>query len=73
MNTDYQELKRKILFEHLEKYKDTSHREIARILCRDYHEFFPEYEEARTHIRIYRGKCGSEMRESIKMRKYYKA
>ena len=67
----YRSIKRKILFEHLEKYRDTPSRTIAKILYKDYPEFFESIEGARSVVRRYRGKHGKTNRNDIKYRKYY--
>lgn len=67
----YHQLKRKILFEHLEKYPDAGSNTIARILNRDYPEIYHTIEYARTIIRTYRGKNGDLSRSTIKNKKYY--
>lgn len=71
-NTPYYELRRKIIFDHLEKFKDTSSRTIAKILVRDYPEYFEDIEMARGLIRVYRGSHGKDNREKIKSNQYYK-
>jgi len=72
-STPYYQIRKKIIFDLLEKYPDTSTRGLSRIVARDFPEFFKDAEEARTHIRVYTGKSGGAMRERIKMRKYYKS
>jgi len=72
-NHTYRLIKRKILFAALEKYgKDTPSNAIAKILYRDYPEFFTSKEMARGHIRLYRGKSGKDHRNTIVTTKYYK-
>ncbi len=70
--TPYNQLKRKILFEHLEKYKDTPSRTIAKILARDYPDFFKDVEEARGHVRTFRGSHGVYLREVVKTNQFFK-
>lgn len=67
----YFELRRKILFDHLEKFKDIPSRTIAKILARDYPEYFEDIEMARRIIRLYRGKLGKQHREATKKNQYY--
>ena len=71
-NQAYQLIKRKILFAALEKYKDTPSNTIAKILYRDYPEFFTNKEMARGHVRLYRGKSGKHSRNVMTTTKYYK-
>lgn len=71
-NTPYYELRRKIIFDHLEKFKDTSTHSLANILVRDYPEYFKDKEQARGLLRIYRGASGKYHREKIKSNQYYK-
>lgn len=68
----YFQLRRKILFEHLDKYKDASSHSIARILVRDYPEYFKDREMARGLVRIYRGVSGKYHRERVKSNQYFK-
>ena len=72
MGSEYHALKRKVILDLLEKYPDTSTRALARIVIRDHSVFFKDYEEARVHLRIYKGQSGEKLRKAVKMRKYYK-
>lgn len=70
-HSPYNQLKRKILFDHLDKYPDAGSHTIARILNRDYPEIYHTREYARTMIRTYRGKRGDLLRGNVKNKKYY--
>jgi hypothetical protein len=67
----YYQVKQKITFEYLEKYRDTPSNTVAKIIFQDHPEFFIDKESARSYIRMYRGKMGSHHREWIKNTKYY--
>jgi hypothetical protein len=67
----YLEEKRKILFAHLEKFPESGSHTVAKILYRDFPEFFTSREEARLCVRRYRGKAGNQHREVIRITKYY--
>ena len=69
--TPYLELKRNIVFKHLDKYEGIPSNTIAKILRRDYPEYFTTSEDARSIIRRYRGTNGEKTRNDIKFRKYY--
>jgi len=68
----YAEIRRKVLFEYLEKYKDISTRSISRMLFRDHPSVFNSEDHARSLIRIYRGVYGNYARSVIKETKFYK-
>lgn len=70
--TEYQKLKRKVVLEYLEKYKDLPSRTIARLLKRDHSELFSDLENARFMVRQYRGQSGDNHRKKVKFTKYYK-
>lgn len=70
-NKEYKELKRKVLFDALEKYKGLPNRMVARILKRDNPELFVDVENARAYIRMYKGTSGEKRRNEVKNRKYY--
>jgi hypothetical protein len=67
----YWDIKRNILFDHLERYKDFPSRAIGRILHRDYPDFFAGDEPARSLVRKYRGKHGKQNKDNCKVTKYY--
>ena len=69
--SEYLNLKRKILLDHLEKYQGTPSLTLARILVRDYPEFFVTLDNARTAIRLYRGQKGDDCRNKVKIKKYF--
>ena len=69
--TPYFELKRNIVFKHLDKFRGIPSNTIAKILRRDYPEYFATSEDARHVIRRYRGTNGEQSRNDIKFRKYY--
>ena len=69
--TDYQSLKRNILFEYLEKYAGVPSRQVAKILHRDNPANFATIEEARYMVRRYRGRAGNRNRKEVKIKKYY--
>ena len=68
---EYYQIKQKITFEYLEKYRDTPTNTVAKIIFQDHTEFFIDKESARHYIRMYRGKLGSEHRGKVKNTKYY--
>jgi hypothetical protein len=68
----YEQIRRKVLFEHLDKYPNTSSHSIARILVRDYPDYFNNHEHARSMIRIYKGSNGKYCRKILRNTKYYK-
>lgn len=70
--SEYGKIRRKILFEHLEKYRGTSDRSVAKILSRDYPAFFKDIESTRGIVRVYRGVSGKRIRESMKSNQFYK-
>ena len=70
--TPYQLEKRKVIFDYLEKYPDAPSTQLGRMLYRDFPEYFPNKDDARTTIRIYRGRSGGKLRNQIKSRTYYK-
>jgi hypothetical protein len=65
-------MKREITLSYLEKFKESPSRTIARMLNRDYPEFFQSIEQARTNVRIYKGVSGNKMRDEVRLTKYYK-
>lgn len=67
----YAEIRRRILFENMEKYKDTSNRSLAKIMHRDYPEFFNNIEHARSIIRLYKGKSGEPNKKNVKETKFF--
>lgn len=69
--TPYWDIKRKVIFEHLEKFKDVPSNAVAKILFRDYPEYFKDKESARSVIRRYRGKSGIKDRSHVKITKYF--
>lgn len=69
---NYREKKREKIFEVFEKFPDISNRMTAKILFRDYPEYFKSVEEARGLVRAYRGSNGKGNREKVKFRKYYR-
>ena len=68
----YQQVRIKILFEHLEKYKDSPSHTLARILFRDHPDFFRSHEDARSAVRKYRGATGDNHRKLTRETKYYR-
>jgi len=72
IKSPYLDIKRKIVFDNLEKYPETATRALARIIYAEGPELFKDYEDARSWIRVYRGQRGPKLREQIKMKKYYK-
>lgn len=54
----------------MEKYKDTSNRSLAKIMYRDYPEFFINTEYARSMIRLYKGKSGSTNKKRLRETKF---
>jgi hypothetical protein len=70
-NKPYFEIKRKAIFDILDKFPDTPSRTLAKILKRDNSELFKDIESARSSIRAYRGKNGKSQREGYRIIKYY--
>jgi hypothetical protein len=71
INSPFYTLRRKVIFEHLEKFKDTPSKTLARILFRDYPGFFSSIEGARRAVRLYRGKAGEQARKEVKRNQFY--
>lgn len=71
-NNEFYLMRDKIVNEHLDKYPDAGSNTIARILYRDYPDFFIDKENARTVIRIRRGASGERNRKVLKDRRYVK-
>lgn len=69
---EYQQFKRKIVFDALEKFPDTPSKTLARMLYNDNPLLFADIEEARSFIRSYRGVAGKYKRRYTKVTKYYK-
>lgn len=67
----YLALKLKVLFEYLEKFRETPSKTLARMVFRDQPSFFKDEEEVRAKIRQYRGKSGATLRSQIKETKFY--
>lgn len=72
INRPFEDARKKVIFECLDKYPDTSTRQIAKILMRDHGEFFYTYEDARGRIRYWRGVIGERNRKSVSTKKYFK-
>ena len=68
---EYYQVKQKITFEYLDKYRETPTHAVAKIIFQDHPEFFTSKEDARRYIRMYRGKMGSHHRVTVKNTKYY--
>jgi len=71
-NSPYYNIKRKIIFDILDKFPDTSIRSLAKIVYAEAPQFFKTVEAARTHIRFYKSKLGAYHRKYCKITKYYK-
>lgn len=67
----FDEIKRKILFEYLEKYPDLPSYSMAQAIYSKYPEYWTNAETVRGHIRRYRGKSGEHHRNKMKNQKYY--
>jgi len=65
-------LKRKVLFDYLDKYPDAPSHQIARMLHRDHPLMFLTHENARISIRYYRGATGDLSRRLLATKKYLK-
>lgn len=65
-------IRNKIVSETLDKYPDAGNHSIARILYRDYPEYFKSMEDARYVVRYRRGKTGSHHLKYLKDKKYVK-
>lgn len=68
---EYKELRKKLLFEVLEKYRDTPSNTLARMLYNANPGLWMSIEGARGRIRVYRGQKGIEARRKMKTTKYY--
>ena len=68
--SDFLSIKRKILFDALEKFPDAGNRTIAKILYRDNPLLFNSIEDARKQILYYRGASGDTKRKQLKTKKY---
>lgn len=68
----FNEERRKIVFEVFDKYPDLPIRTTANILINKYPGFFDDFESARRFIRHYRGKSGKKHRESCVIKKYFR-
>ena len=71
-NLSYAEIKRKIVFDALDKFPNTSNLGVARIIYKEGNLFFKDLDNARTMVRFYRGSMGKEHRETITIKKYLK-
>jgi len=67
----YHKIRRDIVLEYLENYKECPSRMIARIMFRNKPEFFKDVEAARKMVRIYRGQAGNRSRKLTRLTKYY--
>lgn len=72
MRTPYHELRGKIINEHLDRFPDAGSLTIAKIIFRDYPEWFPNVEHVRSLIRLRRGKCGKARLNQLKDKRYVK-
>ncbi len=70
--TDFQKIRRKALFEILDKFPDLPNLTTAKLVYSKYPELFDDVEHARTHVRIYRGRFGATKRREIKTNKYFR-
>jgi hypothetical protein len=59
-----------VLFDALDKFKRSSDRGIAKYLIKYHPGFYPDAEEARRHIRYYRGTNGKKNRDKLSIKKY---
>ena len=71
-NGAYFTIRAKIIADYLDKYPEAGSHTIARILVRDYPEYFTSYDSARLAIRYRRGALGEQHRSNLKNRKYVK-
>lgn len=60
------------LIDIFEKFPNISNRMTAKILFRDYPEFFKNEEMARDLVRLYRGAKGEQNKGSVKLKKYFR-
>jgi hypothetical protein len=72
ITSPYLAIRKKVLFEYLDKYPDTASRTLARIINREQPILFNNEDHVRTYIRIYRGKSGDRLRRQMANKKYYK-
>ena len=70
--TPYYIIKIKLVTDHLDKYPESGSLTIARILYRDYPEYFISVENARDLIRYRRGAHGKERLRILKDKRYVK-
>ena len=70
MKTDFITIRIKLLTDLLDKFPDVPTNQLARILYRDYPEFYNSKEHARSQIRYLRGTDGKENLLKLKNRKY---
>lgn len=68
----FENTRKKVLFEYLDKYMETSTRQLAKIIYRDHSELFVSYDDARDKVRYWRGAQGNINRNMISTKKYFK-
>lgn len=66
------EIRNTIICNHLAKFPDVGSRTIARIIFRDYKEYFNTEEDIRYMIRYRRGATGSGRLKELKDKRYVK-
>jgi len=64
--------RRKIVVSYLDKFPNTSTHCITRMIYKDHPEYFNNYEQVRSIVRLYRGASGTMNRITVKFNKYYK-
>jgi hypothetical protein len=70
--TAHQNIKKKIILDYLEEYKEYPSHTLAKMIYFKYPEYWNSTETIRTNIRLYRGKLGDLMRnKNIQNKKYY--
>ena len=70
MKTDFTTIRLKLLTDLLDKFPDAPNKQLARMLYRDYPEFYNNMEHARSQIRYFRGANGKKNLLKLKNRKY---
>jgi hypothetical protein len=69
-DTPYYQLRRKIIFDVLDRFPNHGNRTLARKLFEEHPEHFTSADNARSLVRFYRGSCGQEHLNSIKNKTY---
>jgi len=68
--TEFDKIRRKIVFEYMDRFNDYGSLTIARKIYKEHPELFITLEHCRSYIRYYRGKSGKYNRHYMTTRKY---